>query len=127
MCFERFFMGLHQQREECGLPLIEVTFRTSCAAGTTLADFDFEKVFDNASWPLFTGGAPCFSKKHPVHIMDRANSHGSFAAGVIYSDLNGYDPGAQSKVTSTSAPSAKSKPSTQAMPPAGSYADRRTP
>jgi 2-dehydro-3-deoxygluconokinase len=41
---------------------------------------------------LYEGGVPYFSKKYPVHIVDRVGGGDSFAAGLIYGALQGYAP-----------------------------------
>ncbi|MDL2293039.1 sugar kinase [Ruminococcaceae bacterium OttesenSCG-928-D13] len=41
---------------------------------------------------LYEGGNSWFSKKYPVHIVDRVGGGDSFGAGLIYAALNGYEP-----------------------------------
>lgn len=41
---------------------------------------------------LYTGGAGYFSKKYPIHIVDRVGGGDSFGGGLIYALLNGYQP-----------------------------------
>lgn len=46
---------------------------------------------NNWSAIMYEGGAPYFSKKYPIHIVDRIGGGDSFAAGLIYARLNHYD------------------------------------
>jgi 2-dehydro-3-deoxygluconokinase len=41
---------------------------------------------------LFTGGEYYFSRKYPVHIVDRVGGGDSFAAGLIYAALQEMPP-----------------------------------
>lgn len=41
---------------------------------------------------LYSGGQPYFSKIYPIHIVDRVGGGDSFAAGLLYAKLNGFDP-----------------------------------
>jgi len=40
---------------------------------------------------LFTDGEPHFSRTYPIHIVDRVGGGDSFAAGLIYGMLHGFD------------------------------------
>ncbi len=46
---------------------------------------------NNWSAMLYTDGNACFSKKYPIHIVDRVGGGDSFGAGLIYSLINGVD------------------------------------
>lgn len=41
---------------------------------------------------LYSGGQAYFSRTYPVHIVDRVGGGDSFAAGLIYGHLKGFDP-----------------------------------
>lgn len=41
---------------------------------------------------LYTEGKAYFSKTYPIHIVDRVGGGDSFAAGLIYGEVNGFDP-----------------------------------
>lgn len=41
---------------------------------------------------LYSGSRPYFSKSYPIHIVDRVGGGDSFAAGLLYGAMNGYDP-----------------------------------
>ncbi|MBQ8427826.1 MAG: sugar kinase, partial [Clostridia bacterium] len=41
---------------------------------------------------LYTNGQACFSKKYEIHIVDRVGGGDSFAGGLIYSLISGYEP-----------------------------------
>ncbi|MCL1928924.1 MAG: sugar kinase [Treponema sp.] len=70
----------------------------------TLAErFQFKKVAitlresisaNDNNWAamLYCNGSPYFSKKYPVHIVDRVGGGDSFAAGLIYGMLNDMEP-----------------------------------
>ena len=47
---------------------------------------------NNWSGMLYTGNEAVFSKKYPIHIVDRVGGGDSFGAGLIYSLINGYAP-----------------------------------
>ena len=40
---------------------------------------------------LYSGGEPHFSRTYPIHIVDRVGGGDSFAAGLIYGMLHGFD------------------------------------
>lgn len=66
--------------ERFGFRAVAITLRESLSA------------FDNVwSTMLYSGGEAAFSKKYPVHIVDRVGGGDSFCAGVIYGMLNGFD------------------------------------
>lgn len=66
--------------ERFGFRAVAITLRESLSA------------FDNVwSAMLYSGGEAAFSKKYPVHIVDRVGGGDSFCAGVIYGMLNGFD------------------------------------
>lgn len=69
-----------QLTERFGFRAVAVTLRESLSA------------FDNVwSAMLYSEGEAAFSKKYPVHIVDRVGGGDSFCAGVIYGMLNGFD------------------------------------
>lgn len=69
-----------QLTERFGFRAVAITLRESLSA------------FDNVwSAMLYSGGEAAFSKKYPVHIVDRVGGGDSFCAGVIYGMLNGFD------------------------------------
>lgn len=41
---------------------------------------------------LYTEGKAYFSKTYPIHIVDRVGGGDSFAAGLLYGEVNGFDP-----------------------------------
>ena len=41
---------------------------------------------------LYTGGRPHFSRKYGIHVVDRVGGGDSFAGGLIYALLTGYEP-----------------------------------
>lgn len=41
---------------------------------------------------LYTNGRPYDSKKYTIHLVDRVGGGDSFASGLIYGYLNGFDP-----------------------------------
>jgi 2-dehydro-3-deoxygluconokinase len=70
-------------------------------AGTLADRFGFKKVAitlresvsandNNWAGMLFDGKDYCFSKKYPVHIVDRVGGGDSFGAGLIYGSLRGW-------------------------------------
>ena len=70
-----------QVSENYGVKQVGITLRKSISAS------------DN-EWGalLYEGGQAYFSRKYPVHIVDRVGGGDSFAAGLIYGDVNNYDP-----------------------------------
>ena len=67
--------------ERFGFRAVAITLRESLSA------------FDNIwSAMLYSEGEAVFSKKYPVHIVDRVGGGDSFSAGLIYGMMQGYDP-----------------------------------
>jgi Sugar kinases, ribokinase family len=66
--------------ESFGFELVAITLRESISASD-----------NNWGAMLYDGNDYCFSKKYPVHIVDRVGGGDSFGAGLIYSRLNGLD------------------------------------
>lgn len=66
--------------DEHGFNKVAITLRESISANDNI-------------WAamLYDGERFCFSKKYPVHIVDRVGGGDSFGAGLIYSILSGYD------------------------------------
>lgn len=67
--------------ERFGFKGVAITLRESISAN----DNDW-------SGMLYTGGKAYFSKKYPMHIVDRVGGGDSFGGGLIYSLGNGYAP-----------------------------------
>ena len=67
--------------EKYGVSEVAITLRRSITAN------------DN-EWGalLYSGGQAYFSKTYPIHIVDRVGGGDSFAAGLIYGKVNGFDP-----------------------------------
>lgn len=66
--------------EAYGIQQVAVTLRRSISAS------------DNEwSAMLFRDGKPCFSKKYSIHLVDRVGGGDSFAAGLLYAGMNGFD------------------------------------
>lgn len=67
--------------EKFGVQNVAITLRESISAS------------DNQwSAMLYTGGEAYFSKKYMIHIVNRVGGGDSFAAGMVYSMLKGYEP-----------------------------------
>ena len=66
--------------EKYGVKAVAVSLRRSISAS------------DN-EWGamLYSGGEPHFSRTYPIHIVDRVGGGDSFAAGLIYGMLHGFD------------------------------------
>ncbi len=64
-----------------GFSKVAITLRESVSAND-----------NNWSAMLCDGSGYYFSKKYPMHIVDRVGGGDSFGAGLIYSCLNGFDP-----------------------------------
>jgi 2-dehydro-3-deoxygluconokinase len=64
-----------------GFKTVAITLRESISAND-----------NNWAAMLFTGGVSYFSKKYPVHIVDRVGGGDSFCAGIIYGTLQDYSP-----------------------------------
>ena len=64
-----------------GFKTVAITLRESISAND-----------NNWAAMLYTNGAACFSKKYPVHIVDRVGGGDSFGAGLIYGTLQNYSP-----------------------------------
>ena len=64
-----------------GVPEVAITLRRSISAS------------DN-EWGalLYTGGQPYFSRTYAIHIVDRVGGGDSFAAGLLYGKMKGFDP-----------------------------------
>jgi 2-dehydro-3-deoxygluconokinase len=67
--------------ERFGFKSVAITLRESLSAND-----------NNWAAMLYTGGISHFSKKYPVHIVDRVGGGDSFGAGLIYAMLNDYPP-----------------------------------
>lgn len=64
-----------------GIQKVAVTLRRSISAS------------DNEwSAMLFQDGKPYFSSKYMIHLVDRVGGGDSFAAGLLYAGMNGFDP-----------------------------------
>jgi 2-dehydro-3-deoxygluconokinase len=64
-----------------GFKTVAITLRESISAND-----------NNWAAMLYTGDIPYFSKKYPVHIVDRVGGGDSFGAGLIYGTLQGFCP-----------------------------------
>jgi 2-dehydro-3-deoxygluconokinase len=64
-----------------GFRTVAITLRESISASD-----------NNWAAMLYTGGVLYFSKKYPVHIVDRVGGGDSFGAGLIYGTLQDYSP-----------------------------------
>ena len=67
--------------ERFGFKTVAITLRESISAND-----------NNWAAMLYTDGVPYFSKKYPLHIVDRVGGGDSFGAGLIYGTLQGYAP-----------------------------------
>lgn len=97
----RDVFGIIAPKTDVERGLIDVASYTDVAKQLT-EKFHFKTVFvtlresisasDN-QWSaiLFEGGNTYYSRKYPIHIVDRIGGGDSFAAGLIYSRLKGYD------------------------------------
>lgn len=67
--------------EKYGVAEVAITLRRSISAS------------DN-EWGamLYSGGKAYFSKTYPIHIVDRVGGGDSFAAGLLYGKVHGFDP-----------------------------------
>ena len=66
--------------ERFGFKRVAITLRESISASD-----------NNWAGMLYENGTSYFSKKYPVHIVDRVGGGDSFGGGLIYSILNGFD------------------------------------
>jgi 2-dehydro-3-deoxygluconokinase len=41
---------------------------------------------------LYTDGAPYFSRQYNIHLVDRVGGGDSFTAGLLYGNMNGFEP-----------------------------------
>lgn len=64
-----------------GFETVGITLRESISAND-----------NNWAVMLYTGGKAYFSKKYPVHIVDRVGGGDSFGGGLIYATLTGMEP-----------------------------------
>ena len=64
-----------------GFKKVAITLRESISAND-----------NNWAAMYYTDGEFCFSKKYPVHIVDRVGGGDSFGAGLIYANLNNFAP-----------------------------------
>ena len=64
-----------------GIEKVAITLRESISASD-----------NNWAGMLYTGGECYFSKKYPIHIVDRVGGGDSFGAGLIYSAIAGISP-----------------------------------
>ena len=79
---ERGYLSVAERlTERFGLKGVAITLRESRSA----SDNDWSGL-------LYTEGRGYFSKKYPVHIVDRVGGGDSFCGGLIYALLNGYPP-----------------------------------
>ncbi len=69
-----------QLKEKFGFKYVAITLRESLSAND-----------NNWSAMLYDGEGYYFSKKYPIHIVDRVGGGDSFGAGLIYSLLNKFD------------------------------------
>lgn len=67
--------------ERFGFKKVAITLRESVSAND-----------NNWAAMLYTNGETYFSKKYPVHIVDRVGGGDSFGAGLIYASLKGMPP-----------------------------------
>ncbi len=70
-----------QLADRFGFKKVAITLRESISAND-----------NNWAAMLFDGAEYCFSKKYPVHIVDRVGGGDSFGAGLIYASLTGMAP-----------------------------------
>ncbi len=78
--YEGYKSVAKQLKEKFGFNYVAITLRESITAND-----------NNWAAMLFDGNEYCFSKKYPVHIVDRVGGGDSFGAGLIYSLINNYD------------------------------------
>lgn len=78
---EGYISVARQLKERFGFKKVAVTLRESISAND-----------NNWSAMLYQDGQAYFSKKYPVHIVDRVGGGDSFGAGLIYASLNRYAP-----------------------------------
>ncbi len=67
--------------ERFGFKMVSFTLRESISASD-----------NNWSGMLYKDGDAFFSRRYPIHIVDRVGGGDSFSAGIIYSMIHGYDP-----------------------------------
>ena len=67
--------------DKYGFKHVAITLRESISAND-----------NNWAAMLYTGGEYYFSKKYPVHIVDRVGGGDSFGAGLIYASIKGFSP-----------------------------------
>ncbi len=67
--------------EQYGLNTVAISMRRSISA----SDNDWGAM-------LYTDGKACFSKRYLIHLVDRVGGGDSFAGGVIYGLMNGFEP-----------------------------------
>ncbi|MBE6939709.1 MAG: sugar kinase [Ruminococcaceae bacterium] len=77
---EGYISVARQLTERFGFQKVAITLRGSLSA----SDNDWAAM-------LYEGGQACFSPTYRVHIVDRVGGGDSFAAGLIYGLMNGYD------------------------------------
>jgi 2-dehydro-3-deoxygluconokinase len=64
-----------------GFKQVAITLRESISASD-----------NNWAGMLYSGGTPYFSRKYPVHIVDRVGGGDSFGAGLIYAQIMSMPP-----------------------------------
>ena len=70
-----------QLKERFGFKMVAITLRESISAND-----------NNWAAMLYDGSEYYFSKKYPMHIVDRVGGGDSFGAGLIYAKLSGLAP-----------------------------------
>ena len=78
---EGYISVARQIQEKYGVKNVAITLRESVSAS------------DNYwSAMYYTNDKPFFSKRYPIHIVNRVGGGDSFSAGLIYSLMNAYEP-----------------------------------
>jgi len=76
------YVGVAQKiHETYGTPTVAVTLRKSISA----SDNEWRGM-------LYTDGKPFFSRNYLIHLVDRIGGGDSFSAGLLYGNMNGYNP-----------------------------------
>lgn len=79
--FEGYKSVAKQLKERFGFAYAAITLRESISAN----DNDWSGL-------LYDGKEYCFSKKYPIHIVDRVGGGDSFGGGLIYALMKGFKP-----------------------------------
>ena len=79
--YEGYKQVAKKLKDRFGFKYVAITLRESLSATD-----------NNWAAMLYDGNESFFSKKYPVHIVDRVGGGDSFGAGLIYSILQGYTP-----------------------------------